>query len=286
MSKEPFIPNPNYTQIPNVFLDDVLPQIKSLAEMKVVLVVMRKTFGFHKRADMLSISQIKTLTGLSHQSVIDGIEAATARGILQRKPRGISFAYAVHLQAEKHAAQVVKNLDHLSESGSQEFRPEVVKNLDYPRVAGSQEFRHTKESTTKESIKESICANRKSKNTEIAFEIYNAYPRKVARETALKSIAAAIARIAAEPDAPPDIGAWLLQRTRLFAQSDKGNAGEYTPHPSTWFNAGRYHDDETTWTTTQGNQNGNSHHGKPEHKSVTALRGSDIYNAFGLAAKD
>ncbi|MDM8008613.1 MAG: helix-turn-helix domain-containing protein [Phycisphaerae bacterium] len=75
--------------------------------------------------------------------------------------------------------------------------------------------------------------------------IYAAYPRKVGRPKALEGIAKAIERIRAKGN--PDPAAWLLGRTKLFASSPAGDAGRFTPHPTTWFNQERYDDDEQEW---------------------------------------
>lgn len=71
-----------------------------------------------------------------------------------------------------------------------------------------------------------------------AETIYAEYPRKVGRQAALKAIRRAMR------DHDPE---WLLARVRLFAASPDGQAGQYTPHPATWFNAGRYDDDDREW---------------------------------------
>ena len=57
---------PNYTQCPNDILDHWLPHLRE-AELKVLLVIIRKTFGYHKKRDKISISQIEKITGL-HRS--------------------------------------------------------------------------------------------------------------------------------------------------------------------------------------------------------------------------
>lgn len=69
-------------------------------------------------------------------------------------------------------------------------------------------------------------------------EIYSAYPRKVGKEKALKAIEKAIHRIKAEHD-----HAWLLGQTEAYALTRKGEDQQFTPHPATWFNEGRYDDE-------------------------------------------
>jgi len=76
------IPAPNYTQVPN-HIFDVMADMQG-SELKVVMAVCRKTFGWHKKRDKLSLSQLIELTGLARHSVLTGIELAIERGILAK----------------------------------------------------------------------------------------------------------------------------------------------------------------------------------------------------------
>jgi hypothetical protein len=86
-------------------------------------------------------------------------------------------------------------------------------------------------------------------------EIYKLYPRKEARGAAFKAIASALQRLLRGEDSPgglfhslDDAVIYLCQRVKLFASSPAGQAGEFTPHPATWFNQKRYLDDESEWS--------------------------------------
>lgn len=73
---------PNYTQTPNKFYDEILREIDTLSEMKVTQIVMRKTFGWHKRSDRISQSQLVELTGMSRDSVKSGLKSGIERGTI------------------------------------------------------------------------------------------------------------------------------------------------------------------------------------------------------------
>lgn len=77
---------PTYTQIPNEWFA-LLPQIETEAEDKVTQIVMRYTFGFHRRSAELSISFLEVATGLSRPAVIAGIKAGVKRGTIKRVRR-------------------------------------------------------------------------------------------------------------------------------------------------------------------------------------------------------
>ena len=79
-------------------------------------------------------------------------------------------------------------------------------------------------------------------------EIYEAYPRKVARRRAERAIREAILRSAEIRQMVANEAAlYILTKTRTFAKSDAGNAGQFTPHPATWFNQDRFNDDPKEW---------------------------------------
>lgn len=79
-------------------------------------------------------------------------------------------------------------------------------------------------------------------------EIYSAYPRHVGRKRAFEKIGRALIDIHARANGSlEDPAAWLLERVKTYAASPAGKAGQYTPHPATWFNQGRYDDDESEW---------------------------------------
>jgi Bacteriophage replication protein O len=56
------VTSPNTTQVPNQYLDELL-SVLSGAELKVLLYITRRTFGFMRQADNISISQM--LTGIT-----------------------------------------------------------------------------------------------------------------------------------------------------------------------------------------------------------------------------
>jgi len=49
--------SPRYTQVPDEVFDEVMPHLSG-AELKVLLYVIRRTFGFKKDADNISLAQI------------------------------------------------------------------------------------------------------------------------------------------------------------------------------------------------------------------------------------
>ena len=73
MSNNKLISAPNFTAIPNIILDYWM-FILTGAEFKILLCICRKTFGWHKARDRISIRQIEKMTSLSRPSIVKCIE--------------------------------------------------------------------------------------------------------------------------------------------------------------------------------------------------------------------
>lgn len=74
-----------------------------------------------------------------------------------------------------------------------------------------------------------------------ADSIYEVYPRKEARQDALRAIIKAMDRVHPEK---------LMAATEAYAAAVAVWAADdrkYVPHPATWFNSGRFEDDPKTW---------------------------------------
>jgi phage replication O-like protein O len=86
----PGFPFPNTTQIPNDVFDTLMPQLSG-GELKVLLYICRRTFGFQKDSDRISLSQISkgiiTKTGkvLDHGTGLCKRHVITALKTLEKK---------------------------------------------------------------------------------------------------------------------------------------------------------------------------------------------------------
>ena len=74
--------SPNYTQTPNDFFDMIAGMEES--EVRVTLVMIRQTFGFHRDNFKMGLKKLALAAGLSRNGAKDGAEAAEKRGTFQR----------------------------------------------------------------------------------------------------------------------------------------------------------------------------------------------------------
>jgi len=70
-----------YVPIPNVYFDEYLAELSG-AELKVLLAILRRTVGWRKESDAISLSQLEQMTGLDRKSVIAGLRGLTERGLI------------------------------------------------------------------------------------------------------------------------------------------------------------------------------------------------------------
>jgi hypothetical protein len=104
--------------------------------------------------------------------------------------------------------------------------------------------------------------------------IYQQYPRHVGKAAALKAIRVALRGIASRLGAPSDPAAWLTERVKRYADARAGQDPQFTPHPATWFNQGRFDDDPAEWVRRGCEANGGQRQVPPGSGSVAQPSGN------------
>ena len=107
--------------------------------------------------------------------------------------------------------------------------------------------------------------HRASEIEEQIRQIYEAYPRKVAPDAAIKAIKKSIARLVEGNSKYPPMNEVLARRylwkmTAEYAASPAGQKSisdkDFRPYPSTWFNQGHYFDNVSEWQKPNGQYSG------------------------------
>lgn len=95
MSEKKRMIKPNTTQVPNVFFDHIMADLEK-SELKCVLYIIRRTFGFHKDGDYIPLSQfvdgivkkngerLDKGTGLDKKTIIAALKSLIEKGIVSR----------------------------------------------------------------------------------------------------------------------------------------------------------------------------------------------------------
>ena len=101
--------------------------------------------------------------------------------------------------------------------------------------------------------------------------------KPVGKNAAWKAISKAIGNVARSKGVPfEDAANYLAERAAAYTRSAEGQRDrQYRPHPSTWFNQGRYDDDPAEWnsssTSTQTSTSGPKSTGTPVRRTSVVI---------------
>jgi hypothetical protein len=160
------VEKPNYTQTPNRFIDEFMCQLSPYSTC-VYLTICRKTIGYHKDTDEISLSQIVKLSGLSKNTVLKGIAELESFLLVTvtRKGKGRSSAntYGLNFDSVQKAENPINNgaqFEPLNETekknGAQDEPLNAVNGAQFEPInpVNGAQFEHTKEINIKKDIKE------------------------------------------------------------------------------------------------------------------------------------
>jgi hypothetical protein len=123
--------NPNNTQVPDELFDKLLPALSG-AELKVLLYIIRRTFGFKRESDTISLSQMLTGiqardgrvldrgTGLSKPALLQALRSLGEKNIIETERRRSS---------ERGDEPTVYKVKFVEATRGQETLPPVVKKV-------------------------------------------------------------------------------------------------------------------------------------------------------------
>ena len=79
-----------FTQIPNELMEILMSNALSRNEIRVLLLIARKTYGFHKKSDQISLTQFQEKLGLSRQGVVSILKRLELVNICRQVHKGNS----------------------------------------------------------------------------------------------------------------------------------------------------------------------------------------------------
>lgn len=87
----------NYIQFPTELFEAFMKAKLPATHISVCLAIIRKTYGWHKEEDMISLSQFKELTGLARSYICaEIIPKLLEKRIIKRTSKGKSYMYKVN----------------------------------------------------------------------------------------------------------------------------------------------------------------------------------------------
>lgn len=208
----------NYTKIENDILEQIVSLNLSGTEHDCLLILFRKTNGFHKSSDGISLTQFQQLTNRSRPAICKALKKLRLVKICLLVKSGKSAKTFNIYTINKN----IKEWKLVNKPLLVKKRKQTSKENDTQLVKKSI---HTKETITKENIQ-------KKETEELFNEFWEKYPKKVGKIKAIKKY-----QTKKHDEIMKGLEAYLVywkkQKTEL----------QYIPNPETWLNQERWKDE-------------------------------------------
>lgn len=149
---------PNHTQMPNILVDEYMKHLNG-SELKILLAICRKTIGWHKITDNISLSQLEEMTGLTRPTVTSNIHSLEEKNLIIANREKNTNCYELNMDSKN--SLLVKKFNYPS------------KNILLSEGSNSKKIKPTKESIKETYTKET--SERKVKLMKIPIRTYLKY---------------------------------------------------------------------------------------------------------------
>ncbi|WP_087686790.1 replication protein [Pandoraea sp. PE-S2R-1] len=224
-----------YTRVANELLEAITMAPFGRNEYKVLMVLIRKTYGFNKTSDQLALSQIQLRAGISKTQTSVAVAELVKKNVLLVGVGRYAREFTINKAYSKWDASLRVDLSVLSSENRNDMVPELGtlgsenRNSDVPESGTTKDTskRQDQKTTSKETLSRSLRER---------FEIFWAgYPKRKSKKTAEK----AFAKLNPDEQLFNELMAGLERAKTLGQWSDP----QFIPHPATWLNAGGWMDE-------------------------------------------
>ena len=115
--------NAGFTQIPNEIFDKYQKELKT-SEFSVLMAIIRKTWGWNKTEDRISVSQISMATNLTNKTIINSLKVLEQKKIISTKKRH-NRTTKIRLRLDKTSGKFTPQ----TKQTSGKITPQLVENL-------------------------------------------------------------------------------------------------------------------------------------------------------------
>ena len=209
-----------YTSIANEIMEALIENKFTGQELRTILFVIRKTYGFHKKDDFISLTQIAKAINSSRVRCSQIVKRLVFMKILTvyKNINGIGKSYIFNKDFDKWEG-VNKNIN-----GLEKYKRTVYKNINggvYKNI------NHKRKYLNISLKKEYMCKFN---------EFYSLYPKKKSKQNAIK------AWMKLKIDS--ELFGEIMEALKSDIESKQWNkdGGEFIPLPATWINGKRWED--------------------------------------------
>jgi phage replication O-like protein O len=220
-----------YTRIANEILEKIITYDLSGQELRLIIFIFRKTYGFSKCEDFLSLSQMMEATGLSKtrcSQVINKLQLRNSVTVTENR-NGLVKKYKFN----KDFATWVGVTENCNRYGKTQSTVTLFRNPPLRKTVT------TKETITKESITKENIALAVNNYSEDFLKFYNLYPLKKEKAGAYKAWCKLNGK-------RPSTEIILTAIQNQIDWRNNPNNNDFIPpwkHPATWLNKGCWEDE-------------------------------------------
>jgi phage replication O-like protein O len=191
--------------------------------VQVLWVILRKTYGWQKKNDWISLSQFSQMTGMKKPHVIRALRKLIEMRIVIKKGNGATVSYGVQKDYHRWKA--------------------LPKKITLPKkvisITQKDNLALPKKVPTINTITNNTYTNKRA--CEDFEKFWQAYPRKIGKAYAKKCWLKLVKTESITIDVVDKITATLEQQIKYWKRKQRDM--EKIPHPSTWLNQQRWEDE-------------------------------------------
>lgn len=234
MSKKPLL---NGTQVPNTLMEALYsaPSDFTWQETKILLFVCRKTIGWQKDVDWLTLNHISEGTGIHKSHVSKSLRMLQEKGAIILEKQEGRDGWNISLNRDKWSDESVAADATPVATNATERLPAAL-----PRVAtNATAIKEVQKNPTKKPSTKNGSSGAHLGSEEPGFlDFWEAYPRKTAKPNALR------AWRTLRPDEPTRVLILDDLAKRRVSDQWTREGGQFIPHPATYLNQRRWEDQE------------------------------------------
>ena len=230
-----------HTKIANEILEQLMKIHLSPNQWQVLICILRKTYGFHKKVDYIANCQIIESTGLCKAVVSRVLSTLESMNIITRQGKNIGFQknWESWIKLAEQSTKVSRTVNSQKLAEQSTLATELAEQSTPEKLAISTSElaeQSTKVSSPAVTQKKYITIQKKNIYNHFS-KFWETYPKKVGKGYAEK----AFFKIS-----PDDclleimLNAVIVQSKSEQWQSD---GGKYIPHPASWLNGRRWEDE-------------------------------------------
>lgn len=226
---------PNTCQVPNVIFDRIMPGL-GLVALKVLMVIIRQTYGFNVASRQIGLDRLCKLSGLSRQGVVDGTKELGNLLVVKRGPINSRVANEYALNIDVSTGELVNQIDQSVILTSQQNTVGLVNKVDSLKPSLKPNKSIGAEAPEFSPLRSKRKLTRPDPAALAAFELfYSAYPKHVGKAEALK--------VWTKLAPSPETVAAIMAGVERYAESVADTDPKYIKHPGPWLNVRRWEDE-------------------------------------------